>query len=271
MIYLTTPGPHLSSKDSVRKMFWTLFAGLFLIWLSAFVRRPLETFAATGAVLAGLAAAEAVFFFLENKRPDFANGSAFSAALVLTLLLPASLGPGPVLGASFFAFSSRRIFGGLGANPFHPALAGAVFSGLFLPFHAAHAVPVGGFSGFVFFAALAAGIILVLAGRAADWEIAFLFLLPLVPALFILRAPGMFETGLFVFLAFFVVPDPATTPASAQGKRLFSLLSGLLTVIFMAALGGTPRADVFASGLLFMNAASLWVERLVWRRSGGIG
>ena len=125
---ITTSSPHLHSGESISKIMYSVaialllptFAGVYFFGLRAL---GLVVVTSVAAILT-----EAVFQRLRNKPITISDGSALVTGMLLALNLPPGL---PywmaVVGAVVAIALGKQIYGGLGANPFNPALIGRVF------------------------------------------------------------------------------------------------------------------------------------------------
>jgi len=132
-----SPSPHDHTRESVPKlMYGVILALLPALAVSVF-------YFGIGMIIITLTSVvSCVIFefliqkFLLKQTPEHLDGSAALTGLLLAFCLPANL---PVwivvLGALFAIGVGKMTFGGLGNNPFNPALAGRVF--LFVSFPAA--------------------------------------------------------------------------------------------------------------------------------------
>lgn len=126
--------PHLHSKESTPRLMYGVILALLPAWLASVY------YFGWGAIITPLVAiAASVLFeyliqkFLMNIKPSVSDGSAVVTGFLLALTLPANLSPWLViLGALVAIGVGKMSFGGLGNNPFNPALVGRVF--LFVSF-----------------------------------------------------------------------------------------------------------------------------------------
>lgn len=122
--------PHVHSGDSVRRnMDWVVTAMLpALLW-------SFYAFGLGALIVTLTSVASCVFFewaigkyILKNKKSSLADGSAVVTGLLLAFNLPSNL---PlyiiIIGALVAIGIGKMTFGGLGSNPFNPALVGRVF------------------------------------------------------------------------------------------------------------------------------------------------
>lgn len=128
--------PHIHSGDSVQKNMY----GVLVALLPAFVVSLL--FFGLGALIVTATSVAACIFFewaiakflLKKPTTTVGDGSAIITGVLLAFNLPSNL---PIwiiiIGALFSIGVAKMSFGGLGCNPFNPALAGRVFLLLSFP------------------------------------------------------------------------------------------------------------------------------------------
>ena len=124
-----SPSPHVHTSDSVNKVMYRVILGMApaLVWSVAMF--GLEAVRVT---LIAVAACVTVEFLIQKyilkSVPKITDGSAVITGILLAFNVPASL---PwwiiVLGAIAAIGVGKMSFGGLGNNPFNPALVGRVF------------------------------------------------------------------------------------------------------------------------------------------------
>ncbi len=119
--------PHAFAGDSTARIMWTVVAALApaTAWgIYAFGPRAAWV---TALAVAGCAGFEAVFQRMRGRPVTVSDGSAVLTGLLLALNLPAA---SPwwlvVLGAAVAMGLGKHVFGGLGQNPFNPALVARV-------------------------------------------------------------------------------------------------------------------------------------------------
>ncbi|MFA6600632.1 MAG: RnfABCDGE type electron transport complex subunit D [Candidatus Omnitrophota bacterium] len=292
--------PHLHCGDSVIRM--TVGAGLgflpvALAALLAFGGRAAGLF---GLSLAGAVAAEfAASRLLEKKWPAAEDIAAcLMSALLYAALVPVHWGAVWIItGSVASVLIGRKVFGALGASPFHPVMTGlsfvmAVSPGLFhaggLAFSFAHT----SFSDFLLHklpvqlgSILASGdagclaatsVAAILLGGAVLWMRRLV--LPEIPLIYLgtLAAgarlcfgacPAQSWMGLLptdVFVAFFILTDSVTAPLTRSAKRWLAFAAaGLVLALrpFTGALGSAVLA------VLAMNAMTPWMDE--WFRPRG--
>ena len=122
--------PHVHSGDSVKKNMY----GVCIALVPALIA-SLYFFGFGAAVVLGVSVASCVFFewliskfFLKQEKLTITDGSAILTGILLGFNLPSNL---PIwiiiIGALVAIGVGKMTFGGLGQNPFNPALVGRVF------------------------------------------------------------------------------------------------------------------------------------------------
>ncbi len=297
--------PHMHDSRSLAGMMRTvcialapaLAAGAALLGAGILVN-------AAAAVLAAIAS-EALFLLAARKKITLTDGSAAVTGLLVAFNLPAGTPPWlAAAGGAFAIVFIKQLSGGMGANPFNPALGALAIMHLFFPaemggaWHSFSTAPpitaetqslapfvallTGGSGATV--AEVAAplalcGGIFLLVRRVISWHIPIAFLAAAgATAFFLFRTPGTGESaaalsagyhlvagGLFLY-AFFMATDPATSPVTAPGMVLFGACCGAL-VIIVRPFGGYPETAPLA--MLLMNALAPLIDRITRPRVFG--
>ena len=122
--------PHVHSGDSVQKNMYGVLIALIPALLVSFI------FFGLGAVVVTLTSVAACLFFewaitkfiLKREKSTICDGSAIVTGVLLAFNLPSNL---PlwiiIIGALVAIGIGKMTFGGLGCNPFNPALVGRIF------------------------------------------------------------------------------------------------------------------------------------------------
>lgn len=126
--------PHLHGHDTTPKLMYGVVIALLPAWLVSVY------FFGWGAIIVpAISIAASVLFeyliqkYLLGKKPSIGDGSAVVTGFLLAMTLPSNLSPWLVILGAFIAIGVGKMsFGGLGNNPFNPALVGRVF--LFISF-----------------------------------------------------------------------------------------------------------------------------------------
>ncbi|MBN2744390.1 MAG: RnfABCDGE type electron transport complex subunit D [Marinilabiliaceae bacterium] len=124
-----SPSPHVHSGDSVKKNMYGVIIALMPALLASL------WFFGVGALVVTLTSVAACLLFefliqkyLLNREPSVLDGSAIITGLLLAFNLPSNLPIALIIiGAAVSIGIGKMAFGGLGNNPFNPALVGRVF------------------------------------------------------------------------------------------------------------------------------------------------
>jgi electron transport complex protein RnfD len=124
-----SPSPHLSTPESTRRLMYgvvialipALAASIYYFGMGAIIVTLIS-------VLSCVAVEYLVQKFILKTRPSVSDGSAVVTGLLLAFNVPSNL---PIwiiiIGAIISIGVAKMTFGGLGSNPFNPALVGRVF------------------------------------------------------------------------------------------------------------------------------------------------
>lgn len=281
-----SPGPHIHSPLTTQSAMWTVVATLAPVAGVAVYFFGWSAFWLIAACIAAAVATEALCLWARRRRLLLWDGSAALTGLLLALTLPPGL---PiwmgVLGSVAAVGIGKHAFGGLGANPFNPALVGRVF------LHVSFAGPMTAWSAPFDMVTSATPLEGILAtGRAADtWSLftgatagslGETSAIALLLGGAILLARGIIDwripagilgttaaaaliaghdplahvlSGGLLLGAIYMATDWVTSPITRQGKWIFAIGIGLITMIIRLA-GPAPEGVSFA--ILFMNGAA---------------
>lgn len=258
--------PHIRAQESVPKKMWITALALLPAAGWAVVSAGFPAFRILVVALASALLTEVLLRKLFRKEPRLGDGSTVIAALLFALLLPPNLPSWVAAAGSVFAIAvGREIFGGLGQNPFNPALVGRAFlllsfpswmgvgAGL-VPALGAPAPPLLIETGL--YAVAAGGAVLLLA-RVIHWEGPFLYFVSVWFFSVVLGGETGMAAGTVLLAGFFLVTDPVTTPLTRAGERAFVLGAGFLTAALGQRLGW---AGGITYGILAMNAVTPWID-----------
>jgi electron transport complex protein RnfD len=236
---------------------------------------------------------------LIKKQPFIMDGSAVVTGILLALTLP-PLVPlwMVVIGAVFSIAVAKESFGGLGLNIFNPALAGRAFMQLafveemstwitppgFSPDVITSASPltdsfkqigsnvdlywdlfIGNISGSLgetsALVLLVGGILLIIL-KIIDWRIPLIYIGTVALLSVALGQDAVFQilSGGLILGAFFMATDYVTTPITKNGKIVFAVGCGVLTII-IRFYGGMPEGVCYA--ILLMNSTTPLIDRYV--------
>ena len=281
------------SRASVPKLM--LFVLLATI-PAAILRLTLEGPALALQLLAGPLGALAGEALLRRSTASLKDGSALLTGWLLALALPASAGAALAALAGGLAIAlGKAPFGGLGRNPFNPAMVG--YAAILVLFPLAS---VDGLSGATPLAALAsregltvsewvqaqpgpwgtgeglalslaflAGGAALLLRRAIPWQAPAGFLLGLLGAAVLAYDGGGSQSaghplfhlfsGSALFAAFFIITDPVSGAHTPPGRLAMGALAGALTVLFRSQ---GPFPDGVAFAVLLANSAGPALDAL---------
>lgn len=327
------PSPHAKGKDSVSSLMFGVLIALIPAFLCSLY------FFGVGALITTLVSVGACVLFewaitkyILNQKPHICDGSAMLTGVLLAFNLPSNINPGIVVFGALMAIGVAKMsFGGLGNNPFNPALVARVFLLISFPkqmttwpvpgesrmqfldavtgptplSHGLESRPelsdllmggVGGSLGEVAALALVIGGIYMIAKKIITWHIPVFILLTVFVASFSLykaspAADFLLEiarngndsaaqssafmqyitdgvnfslyqlcAGGLMLGAFFMATDYVTSPMSTNGKIIYAVGIGLLTVI-IRNWGGYPEGMSFA--ILIMNALTPIINKYV--------
>ncbi len=125
---ILTSSPHQISQDSIERIMWTVVLSLAPTSLAGLYFFGWGAFYVLIVSVCSTMAAEAIYQKLSGERISVTDGSAAVTGLLLGLTLP----PGSpwwlcVVGGFFAIIICKQLYGGLGFNPFNPALMARVF------------------------------------------------------------------------------------------------------------------------------------------------
>jgi electron transport complex protein RnfD len=127
-LFEAASSPHLTAGDSVPAIMWTVVAALLPAAAVGVFYFGLPALAVLVTATAGCVACEALIQRLLGRPVTVSDGSAALTGLLLGMNLPpASPAWMVVAGCAVAIFLGKLVFGGLGFNPFNPALVARVF------------------------------------------------------------------------------------------------------------------------------------------------
>jgi len=132
-----SPSPHIHSGNSMTKVMWTVVIAMLPALLVSVYYFGLGAIKVTA-----VAVAASVFFewaitkYLLQKDNTIMDGSAIITGMLLAFNLPSNLPISIIIIGALVAIGIGKMsFGGLGNNPFNPALVGRVFLLISFPVH----------------------------------------------------------------------------------------------------------------------------------------
>lgn len=260
----------------------------------------------TGAAMA-VASEGAILRFMKKPLTPLRDGSAAVTGLLLAMNLPAGIPLWVItIGAGLAIGIGKQVFGGLGHNPFNPALiaraillvswpgrmtawVGPLISGA-TPLAAYRAEGVMQSYSDLFFGFKAGSIgevsvLLLLVGGAyliykqvIDWKIPVSFIGTVALMTFVLPAKGhtaylagdpLFHvlSGGLVLGAFFMATDWTTSPVTKRGRIIMGVGCGILTSV-IRLYGGMTEGVSYA--ILIMNGLTPLIDRYTMGRRFGV-
>lgn len=304
---ILTSSPHLFDGETVTGMMGAVlvallpaaalgvyFFGAHALWLML-------------VCMVSAAASEAGVQLLRKKPLTVSDGSALVTGLLLAMTLPPAtpLGVG-VLGSVFAVALAKQLFGGLGTNPFNPALAGRAFLAAAFPVQLTTWNVLGGSLatlgadavssatplklwkaqqtltalGPLFYGnhlgsvgetsalALLLGAAYLLAKRVIDWRIPAGYLGTVAVLSLVLGQNPLFHllAGGLLLGAFFMATDPVTAPVTPVGRWVFGSGAGVILVV-IRLYGGLPEGVAYS--ILIMNGFAPLIGRATAPRRFG--
>lgn len=283
---LVSPGPHIHAPISTQSAMLMVIASLLPATGVAIYFFGWPAFWVVVACIVGAMATEALCLWARKRPILLWDGSAALTGLLLALTLPPTLPPWmAVLGAAVAIAIGKHAFGGLGANPFNPALVGRAFllasfvgpmttwprpfdgvtgatplieiasTGTYSDMWSLVTGATGGSLGETSAVALVVGGAALIWKGIVDWRIPagiigttaiFAWLVGASPLAHIL-------SGGLLIGAFFMATDWVTSPITRKGKWIFAVGIGVLTMV-IRLWASAPEGVSYA--ILLMNGAT---------------
>ncbi|MDZ4384445.1 MAG: RnfABCDGE type electron transport complex subunit D, partial [Nitrospirota bacterium] len=125
---ILTSSPHVLGEDSIERIMWSVVLALLPASLAGLYFFGWSALQVIVVCMASTLGAEALFQKISGNRVAIKDGSAAVTGLLLALTLP----PGSpwwlsVIGGFFAIMICKQLYGGLGYNPFNPAIMARVF------------------------------------------------------------------------------------------------------------------------------------------------
>jgi len=304
---LMTSSPHQHSRVDTRRIMLEVLMALapaatlsvFFFGIKALLLMRVSIGVAVGT--------EALIQKLTGQRIMIGDLSAVVTGLLLAFNVPAGLPLWIIAIGAFLAIAlGKQIFGGLGHNPFNPALISRAIllaswpgymTSWVAPFTMVTAAtplalmkmegtktalsslllgPVGGSLGETSALALVAGGLYLLWRGIIDWRIPTGFLGTVAVFTWIAGGEGLFGgdpifhllAGGLMLGAFFMATDMVTSPVTKTGRLVMGIGCGLITSV-IRIWGGYPEGVSYS--ILVMNALTPLIDRYTQpRRFGGV-
>ncbi len=296
---VVSSSPHVRTQDTINSIMFAVIISLVPASVGA-----IYLFGARAGILilvciVSALISETLFCMVRGKPITIFDGSAVVTGLLLALTLPATLPLWMAIVGSVVAICiGKQVFGGLGRNPFNPALVGRVFIFISFPVSMTRweqfvdvetgATPlaaakfygeitsymdlfignVGGSIGETSAFMLLIGLGYLLYKKIIDIRIPLGLVGTTALGVWILGQDPLFHVlaGGLLIGAFFMATDMVTSPVTKTGRWIFGIGSGLIVVI-IRVYGGYPEGISFA--ILLMNAITPLIDRFTQGRKFG--
>lgn len=289
-ILTVSANPHIKDKDNVNKIMWCVILALLPAAIAGVYFFKINALLIILLSVSSAVVTELIIQAFTKKPVTIKDGSAALTGLLLALILSPTV-PWwiPILGSIFAISIGKMVFGGLGHNIFNPALIGRAFlvvswpalmTKWILPDGVTGATPlgmlklegiktgynqlflgnIGGCIGETSAIALLIGAGFLFYKKVIDWRIPIVYIgTVFVFALLFFQDPlfHILAGGLLIG-AFFMATDYVTSPITPNGKLIFGVGCGFLTII-LRLFSGYPEGVMFS--ILLMNAAVPLIER----------
>ncbi|OGO76651.1 MAG: electron transporter RnfD [Clostridiales bacterium GWB2_37_7] len=280
---VVSSSPHIRSKESVNSIMYNVIIALLPATVAAIYFFRLRAFLLIAVSIIAAIAAEAIILKIRKKPIAINDGSAIITGLLLALTIsPAMPLWMAVVGSVVSIGIGKQVYGGLGSNPFNPALVGRAFLIITFPVQMttwinpidglATATPlglqkmegigtgylelllgnVGGSLGETSALLLLIGGLYLIYKGIIRWYIPVSYLGTVAAMSLILGSDPIFQllSGGLMLGAFFMATDMVTSPVTKKGQLIFGIGAGLITII-VRLYGGYPEGVLFS--ILLMN------------------
>ena len=294
-LLITTPAPHIRSKDSTQSIMLDVVIALIPALVASVVLFGIQALMVTAVSVVAAVAAEFVFEKCVKKAVTISDLSAVVTGILLAFCLPADI---PLwiaaLGSIIAIVVVKQLFGGIGQNFANPAATARVvllisFGGAMAPWSAdsvSGATPLSGGAipgltgmllgqhpgclGETCAAALLIGGIYLLIRKVISRHIpvAYLGTVAVVSLLAGQDLTLQLLGGGLLLGAFFMATDYTTSPMTNEGKLVYGVGCGLLTMM-IRLWGSTPEGVSYA--ILLMNILTPHIDKLTVHKALGGG
>ncbi len=290
MNLVVTHSPHLRTKDSTQRIMKDVLIALIPVSISGILTFGLDALVLMLGCMVSAMLTEALlkngFKGLTGKK-IFGDGSAAITGLILaqviTPLLPLWMA---MLGSALAIFIGKHVFGGIGQNPFNPALVGRAILFTAFPVYMSKwqlvdtvstATPLvagssdylrlfignyGGCLGETSVLAILLGALFLLYRGHISWHIPVAYLATTAALSVAFGVDPIFAVmaGGVAYGAVFMATDMVTSPITKTGQLVFGVGCGLITVI-IREMGALPEGVMFS--ILIMNALTPLIDKVV--------
>jgi electron transport complex protein RnfD len=294
---IVTSSPHVRAQDSVKKIMWSVVLALLPAVFAAVYFFKARAISVVLTAVVGAVLTEYIFQKVRNKKIAIEDGSAVVTGLLLALTLPPSIPLWTAFFGSVVAIGlGKQVFGGIGQNPFNPALVGRAFLTAAYPVlmttwtvdGVSTATPlskmkmdgvatdtwnlfvgqIGGSLGETSALALLLGFAYLLYKGYVNWRIPMAMLGSVFIGTFVFGADPIFHLfgGGLMIGALYMATDMVSSPTTKLGRWIFGIGAGLLVVV-IRLWGGYPEGVMYS--ILLMNTAVPLIDRYTRPRSLG--
>jgi electron transport complex protein RnfD len=294
---IVTSSPHVRAQDSVKKIMWSVVLALLPAVFAAVYFFKSRAISVVLTAVVGAVLTEYIFQKIRNKKITIEDGSAVVTGLLLALTLPPSIPLWTAFFGSVVAIGlGKQVFGGIGQNPFNPALVGRAFLTAAYPVlmttwtvdGVSTATPlskmkmdgiatdtwnlfvgqIGGSLGETSALALLLGFAYLLYKGYVNWRIPMAMLGSVFIGAFVFGADPIFHLfgGGLMIGALYMATDMVSSPTTKLGRWIFGIGAGLLVVV-IRLWGGYPEGVMYS--ILLMNTAVPLIDRYTRPRSLG--
>ena len=294
---VVTSSPHVRSEDSVPKIMWSVVIALLPAFFASVYFFSTRAISVVLAGIAGAVISEYIFQKVRGKKITITDGSAVVTGLLLALTLPPTI---PLwatfLGGVVAIVLGKQVFGGIGHNPFNPALIGRAFMVAAYPVlmtdwavdGVSTATPlalmksdgiatdtwrlfvgqIGGSLGETSALALLLGFSYLLYKGYVNWRIPLSMISTVFLMTFIFGQNPVFHifAGGLMIGALYMATDMVSSPTTKLGRYIFGIGAGVIVVV-IRLWGGYPEGVLFS--ILLMNSAVPLINRYTRPRSLG--
>ncbi|MBR1375211.1 MAG: RnfABCDGE type electron transport complex subunit D [Cardiobacteriaceae bacterium] len=291
--------PPYKSPISTANLMWLTILALLPGMMVILFFRGICFVAMLAVAIISAICAELLVLTLRRRLSQFSrtlsDGSLFLSAILLVICLPANAANWLIVVGVFIAIIlGRELYGGLGGNPFNPAMLAFAILLIGFPAQMSAQISIDGTTAatildasrqmrlagekisisFATWQSLILTCVWILGGsfllkiKVIDAKITFSVLISafFCAVLFYLFAPERFLSplahilsGALIFGAFFIATDPVTAATSPKGRIIYGAIIGVLTVC-IRNLGAFP--DGFAFSVLLANTVTVYLDRL---------
>ncbi|MDD5259459.1 MAG: RnfABCDGE type electron transport complex subunit D [bacterium] len=291
--YIVSTSPHLKNTETISKVMRDVLIALAPAAIAAVYFFGLPALWLMLVSIASAIAAEFISEKIMKRDVTISDGSAAITGLLLAMVCPPGIPLWIIaIGAAVSIVLVKQVFGGLGYNPFNPALAGrailmaswpVAMTTWIMPFDAiTTATPLAiakfnlpqslpsywnmfignraGSLGETSAAALLLGAVYLLYKKQISWHIPVSFIASVGLLSGIMGKDPLFNilAGGLLLGAFFMATDMVTSPMTGKGKIIFGGGCGILTVLIRYK-GGFPEGVCYS--ILIFNMLTPLIDK----------